>query len=119
MTSQDSVTLDAAEDLIWHAPVPLKVSIFAWRLLRDKLPTKANLVSRGILSSATHLCVSGCGEAESAHHLFISCGTFGSIWALVRMWISILVVDYTSLPRDAFFCHIFLLIQSHFHSHIS
>jgi hypothetical protein len=51
MTSQDSVTLDAAEDLIWHAPVPLKVSIFAWRLLRDKLPTKANLVSRGIISA--------------------------------------------------------------------
>ncbi|MCI63569.1 helicase-like protein, partial [Trifolium medium] len=41
LTSQDSVTLDVAEGLIWHSQVPLKVSIFAWRFLRDRLPTKA------------------------------------------------------------------------------
>ncbi|CAJ2633140.1 unnamed protein product, partial [Trifolium pratense] len=63
LTTLDSVTIDDAEHLIWHSQVPLKVSIFAWRLLRDRLPTKSNLISRGILSSATHLCISGCGEA--------------------------------------------------------
>ncbi|MCI49454.1 70 kDa peptidyl-prolyl isomerase, partial [Trifolium medium] len=68
LTSQDSVTLDVAEGLIWHSQVPLKVSIFAWRLLRDRLPTKANLVTRGILSSEAHFCVSGCGAVESAQH---------------------------------------------------
>ncbi|PNX77984.1 hypothetical protein L195_g033957 [Trifolium pratense] len=77
--------------------VPLKVSIFPWRLLRDRLPTKANLVTHGILSPAAHFCVSGCGEIESAHHLFISCNTFGYIWALVRSWIVIPMVDFTSL----------------------
>ncbi|PNX65088.1 cysteine-rich receptor-like protein kinase, partial [Trifolium pratense] len=50
LTTLDSVTLDEAEHLIWHPQVPLKVSIFAWRLLRDRLPTKPNLVTRGILS---------------------------------------------------------------------
>ncbi|KEH29430.1 hypothetical protein MTR_4g036635 [Medicago truncatula] len=30
--------------------VPLKVSILAWRLMRDRLPTKLNLANRGILS---------------------------------------------------------------------
>ncbi|MCI71093.1 heat-shock protein, partial [Trifolium medium] len=35
LTAQDTVTLDAAAGLIWHSQVPLKVSIFAWRLLRD------------------------------------------------------------------------------------
>ncbi|MCI39465.1 glutamate-gated kainate-type ion channel receptor subunit GluR5, partial [Trifolium medium] len=60
--------------------VPLKVSIFAWRLLQDRLPTRANLVSRGILSTAAHHCVSGCGAVESAQHLFLSCGTFGPLW---------------------------------------
>ncbi|MCH96906.1 helicase-like protein [Trifolium medium] len=43
LTSQQHVTLDVAEELIWHKQVPLKVSILAWRLLCDKLPTKANL----------------------------------------------------------------------------
>ncbi|MCI45078.1 cysteine-rich receptor-like protein kinase, partial [Trifolium medium] len=46
LTSQDSVTLDAGLDLIWHKHVPLKVSILAWRLLQDRLPTKTNLVTR-------------------------------------------------------------------------
>jgi hypothetical protein len=49
MTSQQTATLDATEDLIWHKHVPLKVSIFVWRLLKDGLPTKDNLVSRGIM----------------------------------------------------------------------
>ncbi|GAU47968.1 hypothetical protein TSUD_280270 [Trifolium subterraneum] len=80
LTSQVSATMDDADKLIWHSQVPLKVSILAWRLLRDRLPTKINLVTRGILSSADHFCVSGCGEVESALHLFISCSTFGSLW---------------------------------------
>ncbi|KAK2394241.1 hypothetical protein QL285_056095 [Trifolium repens] len=93
--------MDDAKKPIWHPQIPLKVSIFAWRLLRDRLPTKVNLITRGILSTAAHLCVSGCSEAESTHHLFISCGTFGSLWALVSSWIGIPVVEYTSL-RDHF-----------------
>ncbi|CAJ2666781.1 unnamed protein product [Trifolium pratense] len=48
LTSQDAVTLDVASDLIWHRQVPLKVSICAWRLLRDRLPTKANLYFRAL-----------------------------------------------------------------------
>ncbi|MCI64593.1 cysteine-rich receptor-like protein kinase, partial [Trifolium medium] len=40
LISQQRIDLDAVEELIWHKQVPLKVSIFAWRLLRDRLPTK-------------------------------------------------------------------------------
>ncbi|GAU41193.1 hypothetical protein TSUD_26180 [Trifolium subterraneum] len=78
----DPVTLHAADDLIWHPQVPLKVSILAWRLLRDRLPTKGNLVTRGILSPEAHFCVSGCGAVESAQHLFLSYSTFGQLWPL-------------------------------------
>ncbi|CAJ2656620.1 unnamed protein product [Trifolium pratense] len=101
LTSQDAVTLDTASGLIWHRQVPLKVSICAWRLLRDRLPTKANLVIRGILSAEDHQCVSGCGEVESAQHLFLSCSTFGALWSLVSSWIgSSLVTAHT--PSDHF-----------------
>ncbi|MCI43540.1 O-acyltransferase WSD1, partial [Trifolium medium] len=72
LTSHDSVTLDAAEDLIWHTQVPLKVSILTWRLLCDMLPTKVNIVTRGILSPKAHYCVAGCGAVELAQHLFLS-----------------------------------------------
>jgi hypothetical protein len=42
-----------------------------WRLLRDRLPTKANLVVRGILSPELHFYVTGCGGIETTHHLFL------------------------------------------------
>ncbi|GAU34888.1 hypothetical protein TSUD_144190 [Trifolium subterraneum] len=73
--------------------IPLKVSILAWRLLRDTLPTKAKLVTRGILSPEAHYCVSGCGAIESAQHLFLSCSTSGSLWSLVSSWIGSSLVD--------------------------
>ncbi|PNX85681.1 70 kDa peptidyl-prolyl isomerase, partial [Trifolium pratense] len=101
LISDASVTTEVADHLIWHFQVPLKVSIFAWRLLRGRLSTRVNLVTRGVLSSIVHTCAFGCGEAESAHHLFISCSTTGSLWDLVHSWIGIPLVDYTTL-RDHF-----------------
>ncbi|GAU19481.1 hypothetical protein TSUD_77250 [Trifolium subterraneum] len=35
LLTQGSATTDVADKLIWHSQVPLKVSILAWRLLRD------------------------------------------------------------------------------------
>ncbi|GAU37762.1 hypothetical protein TSUD_102790 [Trifolium subterraneum] len=98
LTDQDVAPLDVAAGLIWHSQVPLKVSILAWRLLRDRLPTKANLITRGCLSSVVHHCVSGCGEVESAQHLFLSCNTFGSLWSLVSSWIGSSMVTAQILP---------------------
>ncbi|CAJ2667239.1 unnamed protein product [Trifolium pratense] len=97
LTARDSVTMDDATHLIWHPQIPLKVSIFAWRLLRDRLPTKTNLVIRGIISSSAQECIAGCGEAESAHHLFISCSFFGSLWALVCTWIDISLTESSTI----------------------
>jgi hypothetical protein len=92
LTSQQSVTLGAADDFIWHKQVPLKVSIFPWRLVRDKLHTKVNLVSRGIITPKDHLCV-----AESAQHLFLSCKFFDYLWKSVRSWIGFSSVDSHTL----------------------
>jgi len=39
------------------------------------------------------MCVSGCGNEESAAHLFLQCHVFGSIWYQIRLWISVSGVD--------------------------
>jgi hypothetical protein len=93
-------TLGAAEDLMWHKQLPLKVSIFVCRLLRNRLPTKTNLVTRGIISPEHHFCMAGCGGIESAQHLFLSCSTFGSLWPLVRSWI-----DFSAVGAQTIFDH--------------
>jgi hypothetical protein len=78
----------------------LKMYILAWCLLRDRLPTKTNLinlVARGILSPYLHLCVTGCDRIKTTQHLFLSCRTFGSLWVLLRSWIGFSAVDAHSL----------------------
>ncbi|GAU20483.1 hypothetical protein TSUD_130400 [Trifolium subterraneum] len=82
-------TTTGASDLIWHQQVPLKVSVLAWRLLRNRLPTKDNLVARNIIPPNANLCVGGCGEPETANHLFLSCPTFAPLWILVCSWLHI------------------------------
>jgi len=69
---------------LWRKDVPLKVLVFAWRLFRNRLPSKLNLFRRGIILSAARYCVSGCSLHESKCHLFLSCDFFGQLWQLVR-----------------------------------
>jgi hypothetical protein len=83
LTTQDSSVLDDSENLICHSQAPLKVSILAWRLLRDRLPTKINLLTRGIISADDISCVAGCRHVEDAQHLFLHCDTFGSLSSVV------------------------------------
>jgi hypothetical protein len=66
--------------------------------MRDRLSTKTNLVACGIISTEAHFCVSDCGGGESARHLFLTCSTFGFLWALVRSWIGFSATDTHILP---------------------
>ena len=44
LTIQPQVDLSVDAASLWHKNVPLKVLLFAWRLFRDRLPTKDNLL---------------------------------------------------------------------------
>jgi len=59
----------------------LQVSILAWRLLQNRLPIKDNLVVHDIISHENQLCVTGCGDIETAQHLFLS----SPFWLLCRV----------------------------------
>ena len=72
-----------------HKQVLFKVSIFAWWLLRDRLPTKANLTRHNIIASDERFCVAECGHVKDTQHLFLSCSTLGTLWPLVRSWINL------------------------------
>ena len=93
----DTTQLDTSLELVWHKQVPLKVSVFAWWLLRDPLPTKVNLSIRGVLSVEDILCVTGCGQVGTADHLFLSCTMFSSVWQYVRDWIGFVGVDSNNI----------------------
>ena len=94
----DSHTLYATSNLIWHRHVPAKVSILAWRLLRNRLSTKDILVAHGILTREAHLCVTECGNIETTQYFFLSCTIIRYLWHLVCDWIGVSMADPYSIP---------------------
>jgi hypothetical protein len=84
---------DDFSDAVWHKSVPLKVSICAWRLLRNRWPAKDNLRRREIISLDSQLCVTRCRQLESADHYIIHCPIFGSLWQYVKNWLGVYSVD--------------------------
>jgi len=60
-------------DDVWQKHIPSRVSLFVWRLLRNRFPTKDNLIWRHVLQSTDTACISGCGDLKTATHLFCWC----------------------------------------------
>jgi len=59
------------------------------------------VVTRGIIPHDMRFCVTGFGAIESAHHVFLSCPSFASLWSHVRLWIGVESADPEHL-RDHF-----------------
>jgi hypothetical protein len=89
LTAQDTPHVAHVAALIWHKQVPLKISIFAWRLLQNRLPTRSNLVDRGIITDADVGCLTSCGGMETSQHLFITCDFYNSLWHKVQSWLGV------------------------------
>jgi len=85
--SDDSYQVAMAPCVIRSQVIPLKVSMFVLRLLRNRLPAKTNLYSRGILQDDAQMCVVGCDQPKSAEHLFTRCSLVGSLWSDILGWI--------------------------------
>jgi len=98
LTIQPQVESPVEFSSIWHKDVPLKVVVFAWRLFRDRLPTKDNLLRRGVITHDCRMCVAGCDCVESSSHLFLHCNIFGSVWHLIYSWIGVLVTNPFYVP---------------------
>lgn len=72
---------------IWHCDVPSKISIFAWRLLQSRLPTRDMLLSRGVLNANSNIsCVFCSRESEDTNHLFFSCDFSYHVWMTINRW---------------------------------
>jgi len=88
-------------DTAWPKQVPLKVSIFVWRLLRNILPTKDKLLGRRILHHDDIFYIGGCWCTETTRHLF-RCDIFGSIWHGVYQWLYISFISPDSVREHLF-----------------
>ncbi|KAJ9565341.1 hypothetical protein OSB04_001307 [Centaurea solstitialis] len=70
---------------LWSKLVPLKIRIHVWRVRLDRLPTKANLLEKG-LNLDTDTCLLCNDSGETGDHLFITCRTAVEVRRRINVW---------------------------------
>ncbi|GKV30357.1 hypothetical protein SLEP1_g39174 [Rubroshorea leprosula] len=93
----------------WNPIVPSKIAAFSWQLIQDKIPTRGNLLRRGVIQDpAESKCVFCKVEEEDSAHLYIHCKLAYNLWSACNKWWGLCTV----LDRDCwgvFEQHSFLL----------
>ncbi|XP_045831366.1 uncharacterized protein LOC123922712 [Trifolium pratense] len=90
----NSNVVDALQDL-WANDVPSKVSIFGWRLLLARLPTRKALERKRIISNPRELCCAFCfREEEDINHLFFNCSISIQVWKKVYEWLDMNFITF-------------------------
>jgi len=85
---------------------PLKVSVFVWRLLCNRIPTKDNLLCRRIIPFDDISCIAGCDSFETVDHLLFHCPHFGVVWHHIFQWLDISFIAPASISDHLHqFCH--------------
>ena len=79
--------MDGAFADLWKLRIPAKTSIFAWRLIRDRLPTKSNLRRRHVEVSDL-MCPFCRNKEEDAVHLFFNCTKTLPLWWESLSWVN-------------------------------
>ncbi|GJX49796.1 RNA-directed DNA polymerase, eukaryota [Tanacetum coccineum] len=69
----------------WLPHLPIKLNVFAWRLYLDRLPTKSNLVRRGI-QVGSPICPNCISYEEDVPHIFFMCPLAIEVSRAVCRW---------------------------------
>ncbi|GJW15089.1 RNA-directed DNA polymerase, eukaryota [Tanacetum coccineum] len=87
-----------SESTRWVKVVPIKINIFSWRARRDCLPTRSNLIRRGVSleSSSCPLCLTG---EEDVHHVFFRCSLSRAVLQRVCRWWDLDWQDWSSFSE--------------------
>nr|GEW87382.1 RNA-directed DNA polymerase, eukaryota [Tanacetum cinerariifolium] len=85
-TILDDIFLPYAADATrWVKYIPIKINVFAWRARLDRLPTRSNLVRRGVVLDSS-LCPL-CGLVpEYIHHVLFRCDTARLVFRRICRW---------------------------------
>ncbi|XP_006603181.1 uncharacterized protein [Glycine max] len=94
---------DVVFEELWKLKIPAKSSVFAWRLIKDRLPKKLNLRRGQVVVNGT-LCPFCSNNEEEAAHLFFNCSKILPLWWESLSWINI-VIELPQNPRDHFLQH--------------
>ncbi|GKC82655.1 RNA-directed DNA polymerase, eukaryota [Tanacetum coccineum] len=69
----------------WVKFVPKKINVFAWRARLDRLPTRLNLIKRGVILDSD-ICPICNSSTEDSSHIFFHCDMAKSILRKISIW---------------------------------
>nr|GFB06520.1 RNA-directed DNA polymerase, eukaryota [Tanacetum cinerariifolium] len=82
----DAIFLPSSSEVTrWVKSVPIKINIFTWRARRDCLPTRANLIHRGVNVDSV-LCSICLLEEEDVQHVLFLCQLAQAVLQRVCRW---------------------------------
>ncbi|MCI07982.1 putative ribonuclease H protein, partial [Trifolium medium] len=91
---------EAALKMLWFNNVPSKVSIFGWRLLLEKLPTREALHRRGIITNNHEKCCVFCfKEEDDLYHIFFKCSIVMQVWQSIFVWLNTNFIHFVTVPH--------------------
>ncbi|GJV59408.1 RNA-directed DNA polymerase, eukaryota, reverse transcriptase zinc-binding domain protein [Tanacetum coccineum] len=82
----DSNTLDTDSNATrWNRSISIKVNLFIWRSMLNKLPSMVNL-DRKDIDVGSILCPICQVDVETINHIFFSCDMVMDLWAKLARW---------------------------------
>lgn len=86
---------------LWWKIIPSKIPVFSWKVIRERPPTKDNLMVHGLSEGLGDGSCSMCfGSIESSNHILFSCSV-AFVWQAISLWLNKLL-SYASTARDHF-----------------
>ena len=77
---------------IWRLKIPLKIRVFLWQVIHDRLPTREQILKRyGPTDGKCPLC----GSSETLDHLMFQCATAVFVWSVIRD-----TLDWPACPQN-------------------
>jgi len=84
-------------NFFWKTKVVPFAQVTAWRVIENKIASKANLERRGVEILNNLCCLCGAFE-ETTSHLFVGYRVSWLVWNLCFAWLGVSLVDHDMNP---------------------
>ncbi|GKA75683.1 RNA-directed DNA polymerase, eukaryota, partial [Tanacetum coccineum] len=80
----------------WCKILSIKVNVFVWRAMLNRLPTRINLDRRGIDMDSL-LCPCCNTIVEDSNHVFYSCNVALELWNKIAVWLDLHISEFDNM----------------------
>ena len=80
----------------WCKILSIKVNVFLWRAILNRLPTRTNLDRRRIEIDSL-LCPCCSSNVEDSNHVFFACNVALGLWKRIVLWLDLRIPEFVNM----------------------